>query len=367
MKYILLFAAFHFVISSSAQDCNRELLVQTPGTFKPDAFYAGQDLKSEELAKHKKVVATISNMIKSKYAPMGVEASYHENYGNSSSQWHPNLYSYSIIPLNYYCDKNKRATEGETSTHFSIDVNEFEFEIYDTAQGDRLLLEGFNVMYDMPVKKDGYWYFKEKDVTLAFGLPGKTSAWLITYDDKLPYSYVTKKEFLEKRKPALLIQMQESAAGFTEVLSRIEIEKKYKETEFKNDPEKLKKYMKMDYLPIKERYEKLLADNAKEYKPAIDKLDLQLKISGDELSKQAIVKSDPNDHLSYLFTDDNDPFGKILIKPNPGYFNKKLAKSFPQFIYISIIGNHKEPIAAKFMTDIMKAVDFAALKDMLGK
>ena len=123
----------------------------------------------------------------------------------------------------------------------------------------------------------------------------------------------------------------------------------------------------MDYLQMKERYEKLLADNEKEFKPAFDKIDTQLNMSGDELNQQAIVKPDPNDHLSYLFTDDADPAGKILIKPNPGYFNKKLPRSTPQFIWISMTGNHKEPIASKFMTDIMKSVDFPLLFNLLGK
>ena len=76
-----------------------------------------------------------------------------------------------MIPLNYTCYNNKRETEGETSTHFAISVNIFGAEIYDTAQGDRLVLEGFNVIPDMPVKENGYWDFKEKDITLAFGIP----------------------------------------------------------------------------------------------------------------------------------------------------------------------------------------------------
>jgi hypothetical protein len=59
--------------------------------------------------------------------------------------------------------------------------------------------------------------------------------------------------------------------------------------------------------------------------------------------------------------------GQILIKPNPGYFNKKLPKSWPQFFWVYIRANHKDPIAAKFMADIIKAVDFAALRNMLGK
>ena len=160
--------------------------------------------------------------------------------------------------------------------------------------------------------------------------------------------------------------MVELASHFKNILKNIEIEKKYKETEFKNDPEKLKKYMKMDYIPIKERNEKAIADNEKKYKPAFDKIDEQLKLPTDELNKQAIVKMDPYDHLSYLFTDDNDGFGQVLIKPNPAYF-KKLPKSSPQFFGVFLRGNPKDPITAKFMTDIMKAVDFATLKNMLGK
>ena len=243
----------------------------------------------------------------------------------------------------------------------------FDAEIYDNAQGGRLLAEGFNVMNDLPIEKDGYWYFKEIDAGLGFGMTGKSSAWLITYDGKLPFSYVTKKEFLEKRKLALSDRMLMSASGFKDILKNKEIEKGFKEKEYKNDPDKLKKYMKIDYLEIKARYEKLLADNEKTYNPGFEKIDEQLKLPADELNKQAIVKMDPHDRLSYLFTNDEDGFGKILIKPNPGYFNKKLPRSSPQFFWIYVRANPKEPLAAKFMTDIMKAVDFATLKNMLGK
>ena len=142
---------------------------------------------------------------------------------------------------------------------------------------------------------------------------------------------------------------------------------RFKETEYKSDPAKLKKYMTMDYLQIKARYEKQLAENEKRHQPAFTRLETQLKMAPAELNRFAVVKMDPQDHLSYLFTDDNDPFGKVLIKPNPAYFNKQLPKSSPQFFSILITGSHKDRIAAKFMADIMKSVDFAALKNMLGK
>jgi hypothetical protein len=367
MKLTLLFAAILFILPALAQNCSNDLLLQTSGTLKADAAAGGRELKATDLTKQKNVLASIVNMIKSKYTPMGVQAIYHENYGSGSPNRPANDYSYSIIPLNYYCEGSAVKTAHETSSYFSINANSMEAEIYDTAQGDRLLLEGFNVLNSIPVYKNDCWYFGEMDAGLGFGMTGKSSSWLITYDHKLPFAYVTKSEFLKKRNQALFEQMQMSATDAKDVLERIEIEKKYKETELKNDPEKLKKYMKMDYLQTKERYEKLLADNEKKYKPAFDKIDLQLKMPAGELNQQAIVKMDPNDPLSYLFTDSHDPSGKILIKPNPDYFNKKLPKSSPQFIWVYVRGNHKEPIATKFMTDIMKAVDFTTLKNMLGK
>ena len=362
MKYLLLSAMLFFWVNVFAQECSKESLLQTPGVWK-EKMKGSEGGTAADLARQKKVVAAIHTMIKLKYTPKGVSANFGGVYGRSEINRPGNSYGYRIKPLNYYCDGNNIKIADESPNSFSISANKFNAEIYDTAQR----AEGFNVMSDMPEQKNGYWYFKDIDENIGFGMTGKSSMWLITYDGKLPYAYVTKKEFLEKRKPALQSQKLEAVSGFMDGLQRNEIEKKYKETEFKNEPGKLKKYMKMDYLQIKERYEKLLADNEKTYKPAFDKIDTQLKMPSAELSQQAIVKMDPNDYLSYLFTDDDDPFGKILIKPNPVYFNKKLPKSSPQFFWIDVVYNHKEPIATQFKEDILKAVDFAALKNMLGK
>jgi hypothetical protein len=57
----------------------------------------------------------------------------------------------------------------------------------------------------------------------------------------------------------------------------------------------------------------------------------------------------------------------VIIKPNPGYFNSKLPRSSPQFIVVNVTGNNNEPVAAKVMTDVLKDMDFAALRNMLGK
>lgn len=62
-----------------------------------------------------------------------------------------------------------------------------------------------------------------------------------------------------------------------------------------------------------------------------------------------------------------EKFGRVLIKPNPGYFNNKLFRSSPQFFLVNVTGNEKDPVSANVMTDLMKDFDFSALKNMLGK
>ena len=366
-KLLLLFISVVITnLTSSAQNCSPESLLQTPGTLKSDAPYNSKKLSSTDLAKHKKILATISEMIESNYKPMGVKAGFHLNYGYPVSERPAYDYGYSIIPLNFYCDGNILKTAHETSSYFEIVANGFESEIYDTAHGDRLLAEGFNVMHHLPVEEGGYWHFKETDAGLGFGMTGKSAGWLVNYDGKLPYAYVTKLEFLEKRRRSLLVQKNMAATGFKETLKQLETEKALMKVEYNNDPERFKKYLS-SYTATKIRYEKLLSENERKYQTAFDNIDTQLKKPADELQQQAIVKQDPNDYLSYLFTDKNDRFSKILIKPNPGYFDKKIPKSSPQFFWVYLRWNHNEPIATKFKEDIMKVVDFTKLKNMLGK
>ena len=366
MRSLIFIISIFFSTIVAAQDCDETSLLQKPGLWKTGNG-STNGIATSDLAKEKKIVDAIHAMIKSKYAPTGVEALFNGAYEASVTYMPVNSYRYNILALNYYCEKNVFKTAHETSTSFQIAANAFDAEIYDTAQGNRLLLEGFNVMYEMPVQKDERWCFKEKEVNIGFAMHGKQTGWLITYDGKLPYAYVTKKEFLEKRKKILVNVMADAAAGIKDVLKNKEIEKKYKEVEYKNDPDKLQRYMKMDYLSIKERYEKQLSEMEQNYQPAFDKIEVLLKMSPAELNQPAIIKQDPNDGLSYLFTDSDDPFCKILIKPNPAYFNKKLPRSSPQFFWVSVIHDDKNAIASKFMTDIMKAVDFTTLKSMLGK
>jgi len=366
MKYYFIVLAITLCLTTTAQDCTTASLLQRPGTWHQYSQSAGGGTAAE-LLKEKKVVAAIHTMISSKYIPMGLQANYVGVYHPSYPNMCGNSYYYSITPLNFYCDGNSVKIEHETGSLLHIAANMFDAEIYDTAQGDRLLLECFNVMHDLPIQKDDYWFFKEINISLGMGVTGKRGMWLITYDGKLPYAYVTRKEFLEKRIIAITAMQEMSASGFRDALKNIDIEKSFKEKEVKNDAAKMSEYMKNDYLPRKAKYEKQLANNSTTYAPAFAAIATQLKRPDTELSQPAIVKIDPNQTFNYLFTTDDDPFGLILIKPNPSYFNKKLPKSSPQFFMVYVTADDKDPVAAKFMGDVIKAVDFNMLKNMLGK
>ena len=367
MKFLALLFGILLSLASLAQDCDVESLLQKPGIWE-ETGGSISGITTADLAREKKVEAFIHSMIKSKYPPMGLKIKFGGAYESSYPFMPVNSYYYHIMAFHFYCEENTIKTVTESATTFQIYANKFEVDIYDTAHGNRALAEGFNVIHNLPAEKDGYWYFKEKDENIGFGMSGKSNAWLVTYDGKLPFAFVTRKEFLEKKKINLTNSIQEAAVGLKDDLKNLEKEKGLEEVEYKNDPEKLAKYLR-GYNYTKDKYEKFLADNEKKYKPEFDKIEKLLKMSPEELNQKAIVKLDPNAELdaSYLFTDDNDPFCEILIKPNPGYFNKKLPRSSPQFFWVNVTWDNNEPILSKFREDIMKSVDFIALKNMLGK
>ena len=370
MKIIILFSIIVITLSASAQDCNKELLIEKPGTWKEgikgSAGVAG--VASADLAKEKKIVAQLRAMIKSKYTPMGLEALDGGGYGRSYPNSPANRYQYDVKILPFFCDGNIIKTAHETGTNFQIIANDFDAEIYDTISANAHFSgKGFHEMADMPVEKDGYWYFKEIDVNLGMWMHGKSTVWLITYDGKLPYAYVSKQLFLEKQKRYLLKGLAETLASLKETLKSNDEEKARKELEYKNDPKKLEYYLRMDYEYIKGNTEKSVIDTEEKFKKALDKIETQLILPPDELNQPSIVKKDPNDYLSYLFTTDDDPFGRVLIQPNPGYFNKKLPRASPQFFTVQVSGDHLNSITGKAMADVMKAVDFITLKSMLGK
>jgi hypothetical protein len=283
-------------------------------------------IAAADLEKERKVVAAIHLLVKSKYSPTGVEADYNGSYDRPDADVPVNLFDYNIYFMHFICEGNVIKTDHETSTGMSVSVNRFDARIYQKPDENNLPPEGFYSMKKMPLEKDGNYFFEE-NASLGMGSTGKSRTWLITHDNKLPFAYVTKIEFLEKQKNMLIKAMPEAIEGSNQ--------------NFK-------------------------AKTEQDFKKALAKIEALLKMPSTE-SDQAIVKQDPNDYLSFLFTTKDDPFSKVLIKPNPGYFNSKLPRSSPQFFVVNLTGDDKEPVAAKVMNDVLEGLDFNALRSMLGK
>jgi hypothetical protein len=353
-------------MNMAAQPCTEASLLNKPGIWKEGMKGSVSGIPATDLDKERKVVAALHNMIKLKYTPMGAEADFNGSYDSPDAEIPVNNYSYNIYFLNYFCEGNVIKTIHETSTSFTIDANRFEGKIFETPDENNTPDEGFFSLKIMPVEKDGYFYF-EQDVSLGLGLTGKSRNWLITKDNKLPYAYVTKKEFLEKQKKMLLLVMPKSIESSKESLKQLEQQKTQLQAEYKNDPEKFQRYLKNDYQYNKDRFEKDVTRTEQNFNTALTKIETLLKMPSGELGQPAIVKKDSNDYLSYLFTTNEDKFGHILIRPNPGYFINKLSRSSPQFFLVNVTGSEEDPVSARVLTDLMKDFDFSVLKNMLGK
>jgi hypothetical protein len=327
MKYVLISCILFISLNLSAQDCTEASILQKPGIWKEGMKGSVSGIPAADLDKERKVVAALHNLIKAKYTPMGVEADFNGSYDRPDAEIPVNNYNYNIYFLHYFCEGNVIKTDHETSTSLTVSANRFDPKIYEKPDENNLPGEGFYSIKKMPLEKDGNYFFEE-NTSLGMGATGKSRTWLITRDNKLPFAYVTKKEFLEKQKNMLILAMPKAIEG-----SR----------------------------------ENLKAKTEQEFKNALAKIETLLKMPSGESDQPAIVKQDTHDYLSFLFTTNDDAFGKVLIKPNPGYFNSKLSRSSPQFFVVNITGDDKEPVAAKVMTDVMKNFDFTALKNMLGK
>jgi hypothetical protein len=327
MKYVLLLWALYASLNAYSQDCTQASASQKPGIWKEGMKGSISGIAPADLDRARKVVAEIHLLVKSKYSPTGVEADFNGSYDRPDTEVPVNIYDYNIYFLHYICEGNVLKTDHETSTSLTISVNRFDPKIYEKPDENNLPGEGFYSIKKMPVEKDGIFFFEE-DAGLGLGVTGKSRTWLITHDNKLPFAYVTKKEFLEKQKNMLILAMPKAIEGSNQ--------------NFKTKTEQ-------------------------DFKKALAKIEALMKMLSGELDQPAIVKQDPNDYLSFLFATNDDPFSKVLIKPNPGYFNSKLPRSSPQFIVVNITGDDKEPVAAKVMTDVIKDLDFSALRIMLGK
>ena len=329
MKYTLLCCILFYGLSSSAQDCTPEILAKKPGTWKagPQGFI--QNVAAADLAKEKAVIAAIHKMVSSNYKPTGCEVSYSTVFGKDPSAgqtWIADPYHYAMYILPYLCDnksadKSKYTVAVASATNVEITVNQLSL-----SQGGELSAatipdeeRGYLKLKQRPQKKDSVWFMGEAvegDAGTANEI--SESAWLITYNDTLPFYYVSRKEYLQillKRLDKAIIESPGEKVAFNKYIKNVN-----------------------DYLTKPEA----------------------------EVNKPAVCMWNDEERFE-RFVDEGTKGSFIAIKPNLDYYHKKLPKSSPQFFTIVYHMSIGEPVIDENIANIKKAVDFAALKNMLGK
>lgn len=327
MKYFFLPVLIFLSFNVLSQDCSKELLKQKPGTWKAGPQGSIVNVSATDLSKEKAVIAAIHKMVFTKYKPTGCQISYSTVYGknpNPGQTWIADPYHYAMYILRYICDgnskdKSKYYVDYSTPTTVNITANVF-YPLNSLYAADPVDdFRGYLKMKTKPVKKDGY-YFMGEEVVGDYGTDSeiKEYRWLITYNDTLPFTYLSRKEYLQIQKKRLEKAIKDSPG-----------EKTYFEKFIKNIN---------DYLTKTET----------------------------ELSKPAVCMWNDEERFE-KFVDEGTKGSFIAIKSNLDYYHKKLPKSSPQFFSIVYKISKGDAVFEENMEAIKKAVDFATLKNMLGK
>ena len=327
MKYsfvtVLLFISLHVF----SQDCSKELLAQKPGTWKAGMKGSINNVTATDLVKEKAALASIHKMLTTQYVPKGCQILYCNVFGKhlgAISNWIADPYYYSMYILRYLCDKgsadkSKSYIDAATPTTVNISANAIQW--FNTLYAADLPADdfrGYLKMEKMPQERDGA-YFMGEEIVGDYGMPSviKEYRWLITYDNKLPFVYVSRKEYL-------LIQKK-----------------------------RLEQTMKQE--PGSSYYAKFMSN-----------INQQLNKPDTELSKPAICMWNDEERFNG-FVEQNTKGSFIAVKPNIDYYNKKLPKSSPQFFTVVYKVSHGDVVFEENIAAIKKAVDFSMLKSMLGK
>ncbi|MEJ8842474.1 hypothetical protein WG954_08765 [Lacibacter sp. H375] len=368
MKKILsaLFLITCSCIAAQDNDClNRQLAKAGKWTKLSETVKSN----ASDLAVQRRFYNAVHNPLQAAYQPKGLDAAY-------SGSFQPVMYSqpvahywYTLFAERYLCEGDALVlNKFDISSIFTTAFNYVSFlEIYDTTAADNSL--GFRPLREgFPVEiRPGIWQFNDVKTSLGAGNEGLTKLWLITYDGQLPWSFVTRREFLLKRKRFVQKEMAAEAPRLKDQLAGWEQQKKYKEQEYKSDPARLATYISGTHNPAIERVQASYKKLIQGYENALARLDEQLSAPSDELNKWAIVIKSTKNNFDYDFTDKMEPFAELLTKPNPTYFKKWSSAAVPQMITVSIRYDPKNPVMVEFAKEMEKNVSLDYLKSFIGK
>lgn len=365
MKYLLLIISLSIgslVCAQTDEDCATRLQ-QAKGSWRKLTITNRASVA--DAVREKQFLDALHKMFQA-YTPQQLTAEPFYSMPPARSDEPVNNYFYTLRVFHFSCVGKQLEVSEETATKLNINFNFFnETTLYDTST-DTQLSGYFNLRHGLPTEiRPGIWQFPDDPESLGFGQTGNSKLWLISIDGKVPWTYITRKEFLLKRKINLAAMLPGEEDHLQEQLNKWELEKKEKEKEYQGNPDKLRKYLDNTYQPGVEREKQNYKRAVEALTRAIEKVNEQLAAPG--LDQRAIVIKNQQSLYDYDFTDKVTPFAEVLTKPNPAYFDRKVPRSVPQFISIEIIYDHSDPVDQLFAKSMVDLLNLDYLKSFIGK
>lgn len=323
-KYALAFSVILICLVSNTfgQDCTPSALAQKPGILRTSKLSGStRGVSAADLARERALLSNVHKMIAARYNPLGVVGEY--SFRFSSGQM-ADTFGYSLYLLKYNCDKNsadksKFYIGTDTPTVVRIDANIINALDISAADITDNTFRGYLLMRNLPRKIDGVYYLGDNPDGDSRPKQ-KAYTYLVTYGDALPFSVLTRKEYL--------------------LLTRARLEKSIKEN----------------------------GNSSGFYNQYVSRVEEHLRKSEAELSQPAIVnRTDEERFTGFLEEDARGAY--FAVKHNPAYYKKGLPKSAPQFFTVvySVYEGDEVPVYVDNINAVKKAVDFNVLRSMLGK
>lgn len=329
--------------SSNAQDCNPAQIVKLPGIYKGPVKGSVSGISKEDLAKQELIIQKLSKIVLDNYSPKGMNITYGPAHF-SPSLYQPNgiptgnRYSANFFLKYFYCNNNRKMEEiAETHSRVEIRVNEWHypssFFVRKSTDEEDPETEVFGTIKNLPVwNENGYWTMTDTVYTIREIIH---SHFIVSKDRKMPFIFMTKKEFLEKLRKYYQNKIEVTV------------------NEWKNP------------LPEEAEYarERIEEDKAY-YGKSLKNIDNFLAGSADAILNQpaTVVSGGPPSEF-----DDFSQGRYLVIKPNPDYYKTTVPKSTPHFIDVLFMIHEPEVACLNAKNDILKIIDFKMLQSVVDK
>ncbi len=297
--------------------CDETALAARPGVWKTGTKGPTAPVTPPELAKERAVLGKIHGMVAKAYQPVGLAAQWTTvySYTPGNDRYFANPYYYAVFFFKYWCQTGKEMVDGQGTSQTSLFIFANSTEWISYLKGNVPAENKFIGVRSLGEAKNGVIEF---DLSGDGGADLHRQGFLVTYPGRLPYRPVTRKTYLELARTVLTAKIASSESA--------------------------------DY-----------------YRKSLALVERALGAGAAALREQAIVAVAEVDGTAFSGFRTLTTGGNLLIEPNLEYFDRRLPRSSPQFFGVFLNVNERTPVYRAAGAAVRHAIDFEALRALLGK